>query len=115
MQYDTLDTCSRSVLRRGVGGRVIKACVSQWIYYTQVKAKYPAQIKVFYSATCKSIEQVPGQYGIEVRASLHGEGREETAFYPRLLVGADGLKSTVGRAPEDDGRVHFVFVFFVSC
>lgn len=78
----------------------------------QVQAKYPAQIKVFYSATCNSIERVSGQSGIEVKASLHGEGGEETVFHPRLLVGADGLKSTVRRVPEGDGRVRILFYVF---
>lgn len=70
----------------------------------QVESKYPDQIKVFYSATCDSIEQLPGGGGIEVRASLRagggggggdkGEG-ETKVFRPRLLVGADGLNSKV--------------------
>lgn len=75
-------------------------------FLVQVKAKYPDQIKVFYSATCDSIEQLPGGVGIEVRASLRasgggsgggddkGEG-EKKVFRPQLLVGADGLSSMV--------------------
>lgn len=71
----------------------------------KVEAKYPGQIKVIYSATCDSIEQLPGGAGIEVRASLRagggsekgeGEGEEDKmVFRPRLLVGADGLSSKV--------------------
>lgn len=69
----------------------------------QVEAKYRRQIKVFYSSTCDSIEQLPGEggAGIEVRASLRagaggGESKgKQKVFRPRLLVGADGLNSTV--------------------
>lgn len=70
--------------------------------FTQVEAMYPDQIKVFYSAKCDSIEQLPGGGGIEVKAHLRvggdqgeGAGGETKVFRPRLLVGADGLKSTV--------------------
>lgn len=79
----------------------------------QVEAKYPGQIKVFYSATCDSIEQLPGGAGIEVRASLRaggggdkGEG-EKKVFRPRLLVGADGLNSMVsdGTPLRGDERI----------
>lgn len=77
--------------------------------HKQVEAKYPEQIKVFYSHSCDSIEQLPEGGGIEVRASLHGsddgnkEEGEQKVFRPRLLVGADGLKSTVGRPVADGG------------
>lgn len=65
-----------------------------------MEAKYPDQIKVFYSTTCDSIEQLPGGAGIEVRASpLKGGGEkgggDGMVFRPRLLIGADGLKSMV--------------------
>ena len=63
-----------------------------------MEAAYPEQIKVLYSSTCKGIERVAGGSGIEVRARLHGQEKDigkETVFRPRLLVGADGLKSTV--------------------
>lgn len=64
---------------------------------TQVAAKYRDKIKVFYSSKCDSIEQLPGGGGIEVKASLDvgGKGGRTKVFRPRLLVGADGLKSTV--------------------
>lgn len=61
----------------------------------QVEAKYPDQVKVYYSSTCDSIEQVPGGSGLEVRISHHGKEGGERVFRPQLLVGADGLKSTV--------------------
>lgn len=60
-----------------------------------MEAKYSAQVKVFYSATCETIERVQGGSGIEVRARLHGNDIAEKVFRPRLLVGADGLKSMV--------------------
>eukprot|EP00903_Cladosiphon_okamuranus_P016889 g15571.t1 len=77
--------------------------VFQGLLYSEVEAKYPKQIKVFYSATCDSIEQLPGGDGIEVRASLRAGGggekgdreAEQKVFRPRLLVGADGLNSVV--------------------
>ncbi|CAN0295375.1 unnamed protein product [Ascophyllum nodosum] len=72
--------------------------VFQKLLYSEVEAAYPEQIKVLYSSTCKGIERVAGGSGIEVRARLHGQGKDigkETVFRPRLLVGADGLKSTV--------------------
>lgn len=79
--------------------------------HKQVESKYPEQIKVFYSHSCDSIERLPEGGGIEVRASLHAsgggdkEGGDQKVFRPRLLVGADGLKSTVGRpvAGRQDG------------
>lgn len=60
-----------------------------------MEAKYSAQVKVFYSATCDSIERVQGGSGIEVRVSLDGKETGDKVFRPRLLVGADGLKSMV--------------------
>lgn len=75
-----------------------------------MEAKYPGQIKVFYSATCDSIDQLPGGGGIEVRASLFGGGAggkgegDKKVFRPRLLVGADGVNSMVsGLEPRDEG------------
>lgn len=79
-----------------------------------MEEKYPDQIKVFYSAACDSIEQLPGGAGIEVKASLlaagggddgEGEGGGKMVFRPRLLVGADGLKSMVGVPVCDDMAV----------
>lgn len=66
-------------------------------YVRKVEGKYPEAIKVFYSSVCNSIERAPGGSGIEVKASLHGKEGEETVFRPQLIVGADGLKSAVGR------------------
>lgn len=54
---------------------------------------------MFYSSTCDSIEQT--STGVEVRASVHvsgssgADGGDKKVFRPRLLVGADGLKSMV--------------------
>ncbi|CBN74662.1 Monooxygenase, FAD-binding [Ectocarpus siliculosus] len=75
--------------------------VFQQLLYSEVESKYPEQIKVFYSHSCDSIERLPEGGGIEVRASPHAsgggdkEGGDQKVFRPRLLVGADGLKSTV--------------------
>lgn len=69
--------------------------VFQQLLYSEVEAKYSAQVKVFYSATCDSIERVQGGSGIEVRVSLDGKETGDKVFRPRLLVGADGLKSMV--------------------
>lgn len=62
-----------------------------------MEKKYKDKIKVFYSSKCDSIDQLPGGGGIEVKASLGvgGKGGGTKVFRPRLLVGADGLKSTV--------------------
>lgn len=98
-RYDVLPstkhaTCSCSRLR------LAKKKANPHVKYTrQVEAKYPDQIKVFYSSTCDSIELTSA--GIEVRASVRGSGSEgegvdKKVFRPRLLVGADGLKSMVG-------------------
>lgn len=80
----------------------IATCPRISYFSVQVEAKYHNQIKVFYSATCDSIEQLPGGAGIEVRASLRaggggekGIGEGKKVFRPRLLVGADGLNSMV--------------------
>ncbi|CAM9387569.1 unnamed protein product, partial [Pylaiella littoralis] len=71
--------------------------VFQELLYGEVEAKYADKIKVYYSSKCDSIEQLPSGDGMEVRASLgvDGDGGGTKVFRPRLLVGADGLKSTV--------------------
>jgi len=90
-------------------------CLSRLIMFvherTKVEARYPDQIKIFYSTSCDSIEQLPGDAGIEVCASPlasgggggeEGDGKGSLVFRPRLLIGADGLKSMVS-GPVDDG------------
>lgn len=62
----------------------------------QVASTYANQVKVYFSSTCDSIEQLPGSSGVEVKATLaEGEGGKAITFRPRLVVGADGLKSMV--------------------
>lgn len=62
-----------------------------------METKYSDKVKVFYSSECDSIEQLQEGGGIEVKASLglDGNGGGTKVFRPRLLVGADGLRSTV--------------------